>query len=465
MMNSSEDRFEPSSSMLALAADKMAGDVSLADRIQSNEVNVVALNQFESLSWKCLGAGLVGNVLEWYDFGLYGFLAPLIGAHFFPSTNPLASLLGAYGGFAIGFAMRPVGAAVFGHIGDRIGRRTVLLLSVAMMGLATTVIGVLPTYRQIGVWAPVLLVAIRLFQGLSVGGQYTGSVSYLVETAPSHRRGFAGSFANIGSAGGYILAAALAAVTLIQLHHHSEFPWIWRLPFLTGGVIASIAFLLRRYLTRTGYQPDRSHRNHEELPLKLAFRESPRSMILAMVFTWGYGVLSYLTLVFLPVFASRFGKINIGEALTINSVLQMVAVAFVPLAGWLTDHFIRRRTLMLLVFAVVSLSTIKFFNLASDGDLWKFCVAQGCLIVLLFLVEGTEPAMMAELFASRYRMSGYSVALNVGLGIGGGTAPLIATALIGPLGRLAGAGYLVVCAVMTLGALFLMPDHSRQPLT
>lgn len=465
MMKSPAEGLLPSSPMLSLAIDTVGEDPAPADRAEGGDTAVTGLNRFESLSWNCLGAGLVGNVLEWYDFGLYGFLAPLIGAHFFPSSNPLASLLGAYGGFAIGFAMRPVGAAVFGHIGDRIGRRAVLLLSVVLMGLATTAIGVLPSYGQIGVWAPILLVGIRLFQGLSVGGQYTGSVSYLVETAPAHRRGLAGSFANIGSAGGYILSAALAAVTLIQLHQHAALPWIWRLPFLTGGVIASVAFVLRRYLTRTGYQPERGTQVRQELPLKQAFRESPRSMTIAMVFSWGYGVLSYLTLVFLPVFAGRFGKINIAEALTINSGLQLVAAVFIPLAGWLTDHFIRRRTLMLLVFAVVSLSSITFFNLAADGGLWEFGLAQGSLIALLFLVEGTEPAMMAELFASRYRMSGYSVALNFGLGIGGGTAPLIATALIGPLGRFAGAGYLVACAVMTLGALWLMADRSREPLS
>lgn len=463
-MKSTSDQFASTLPLLALAVDKNGEELSLAAPSRGEGVNVISPNDYESLSWKCLGAGLIGNVLEWYDFGLYGFLAPLIAANFFPSANPIASLLGAYGVFAIGFAMRPVGAAIFGHIGDRIGRRAVLLSSILLMGFATTVIGVLPTYGEAGIWAPVLLVGIRLFQGLSVGGQYTGSASYLVETAPSRRRGFAGSFVNIGSAGGYILSAALAAVTLLEVHHHSVLPWIWRLPFLTGGVIASLAFLLRRYLTRTGYQPEDNPRIHRELPLKQAFRESPRNMTIAMVFSWGYGVLSYLTLVFLPVFAGRFGNVNIGKALAINASLQLLAVAFIPFAGWLTDRFIRRRTLMLLVFAVVSLSAIEFFNLAAGGGLWEFWVAQGSLIVLVFLVEGTEPAMMTELFPSRYRMSGYSVALNFGLGIGGGTAPLIATALMGPLGRLAGAAYLSACAVITLGALWLMMDWSREPL-
>ena len=425
---------------------------------------VSELNQIESLSAKCLGAGMIGNVLEWYDFGLYGFLAPLIGAHFFPSSNPIASLLGAYGGFAIGFAMRPIGGVVLGHIGDRIGRRAVMLLSVIMMGLATTLIGVLPTYQQIGVWAPVLLVVVRLFQGLSVGGEFTGSVSYLIETSPPRWRGFAGSFANIGSEAGYILSSALAAATVILLGRHAEAPWIWRLPFLAGGVLAAAAWVFRRQLTRSGYEPDRSAAAQRELPLKQAFKEAPQAMALAMVFTWGYGVLNYLTLVFLPTFASKFGGIDAGVALTINSALQLAALALVPLSGWLTDRFIRRRALLLAVFALVCLTSVVFFEMAG-GSVVRFGVAQGSLIVLLFLVEGTAPAMLAELFSSRYRVSGYSVAFNIGLGFGGGTAPLIATALIAPFGKLAGAGYMALCALLSFGALYLMIDRSREPLT
>ncbi len=447
-----------------MTSNRNRTDKSLTHSADCTDTEVSELNQIESLSAKCLGAGMIGNVLEWYDFGLYGFLAPLIGAHFFPSSDPIASLLGAYGGFAIGFAMRPIGGVVLGHIGDRLGRRAVLLLSVIMMGVATTLIGLLPTYRQIGIWAPVLLVAIRLFQGLSVGGEFTGSVSYLIETAPPHLRGFAGSFANIGSEGGYILSSALAATTVILLSHHSQAPWIWRLPFLAGGVLAIIAWVFRRQLTRSGYEPDRSAASHRELPLKQAFKESPRSMVLAMIFTWGYGVLNYLTLVFLPTFASRFGGIDAGVALTINSALQLAALVLIPLSGWLTDRFMRRRFLLLAVFALVCLTSLAFFALAA-GSPARFGVAQGSLIVLLFLVEGTAPAMLAELFSSRYRVSGYSVAFNIGLGFGGGTAPLIATALIGPVGRLAGAGYMAACALLSFGALYLMSDRSREPLT
>ncbi len=426
---------------------------------------VAALNKIENLSAESLGAGMIGNVLEWYDFGLYGYLAPMIGAHFFPSTNPVASLIGAYGGFAIGFAVRPIGGAVLGHIGDRIGRQTVLIASVVLMGVATTLIGFLPTYQQIGVWAPILLLVIRLFQGFSVGGEFTGSVSYLIETAPRHRRGIAGSFANIGSTGGYLLAAGLAAGTVMLSKTHPEFPWIWRLPFIGGGVLAILAYWMRSRLSETGYEPEPVDDGQRELPLKQAFTQAPRAMILAMVFTWGYGVADYLTLVFLPTFASSFGGIDHGDALAINTVAEAVAIIAIPLAGWLTDHALRRRSMLMLAFALIFFTSIIFFELASGSDLMRFVVAQFGFAVFLGMIMGTAPAMLAELFPSHFRLSGYSLAFNIGLGFGGGTAPLIATALIGYTGsNIAAPAYLMIGALMSIGALYLMKDRSREPL-
>ncbi len=432
----------------------------------ATQTGVAALNKRQSLSFESLGAGMIGNVLEWYDFGLYGYLAPVIGALFFPSTNPVASLIGAYGGFAIGFAVRPLGGAVFGHLGDRVGRQPVLILSVVMMGVATTAIGLLPTYGQIGIAAPILLLLIRLLQGFSVGGEFTGSVSYLVETAPRRRRGLAGSFANIGSTGGYLLAAGLAAVTVFFAGRHPEFGWVWRLPFLGGGLIAVLAYWVRSRLSETGYEPEPPAEGEQpELPLKLAFKHSPRAMILAMVFTWGYGVADYLTLVFLPTFAAKFGMIDNGDALAVNTVAEAVAIIAIPIAGWLTDHAIRRRSMLILAFALIFFTSIGFFELASGSDLVRFALAQFGFAVFLGMIMGTAPAMLAELFRSEYRLSGYSLAFNVGLGFGGGTAPLIATALIGFTGfNLAAAGYLMVGSLMAIGALYLMTDRSREPL-
>ena len=420
--------------------------------------------QRQKLSVLSLTAGLMGNVLEWYDFGLYGYFAPLIAARFFPAHEAILSLIAAYAGFAVGFAMRPFGALFFGHIGDRIGRRTVLVVSVALMGLATTAIGLLPNFHMVGLWAPALLLLVRLFQGFSVGGEFTGSVSYLIETAPANRRGYAGSYANIGSTGGYLLAAAMAAVTMALIHSHPSWSWAWRLPFLGGGVIAVLALWLRRRLPESAYEPDPPAPT-DTPPLLKAFRTSPRILVLVMLLTWGYGVVNYLTMVFLPTFASGFGTITPAAALTLNTLADGVAILVVPVAGLLSDTRLRRRTLLLIAFGGFFVTAYGFFALALKGTILAVAVAQLGFGATLGVVMGVAPAMLAEAFPGEFRLSGYSLAFNFGLGLGGGTAPLIATALIDASGvTLAPAFYLMFGAFLAMIALYFMPDRSREPL-
>lgn len=420
--------------------------------------------QRRKLSVFSLAAGLIGNVLEWYDFGLYGYFAPLIAARFFPAHEAILSLIAAYAGFAVGFAMRPIGALVLGHIGDRVGRRPVLIISVTLMGVATTAIGLLPNYRMVGLWAPVLLLLVRLFQGFSVGGEFTGSVSYLIETAPANRRGYAGSYANIGSTGGYLLAAAMAAVIMALIHGHPSWYWAWRIPFLCGGLIAALALWLRRRLPDSAYEPAPKAAD-DTFPLLKAFRTSPRIIVLVMLLTWGYGVVNYLTMVFLPTFASGFGTISSAAALTLNTVADGVAILVVPVAGLLSDRFLRRRTLLLVAFGGFLLTGYGFFVLAMGETIVVVAVAQLGFGAMLGVVMGVVPAMLAEAFPAEFRLSGYSLAFNFGLGLGGGTAPLIATSLIDVSGvTLAPAFYLMFGALLAMTALFFMPDRSREPL-
>ena len=203
-------------------------------------------------------AGAVGNLLEWYDFGLYGLFAPIFAQLFFPDQDRIASLIGAYSGFAIGFAARPLGAAVLGHLGDRAGRRAVMIYSIVLMGFATTATAVLPTHHMIGIAAPMLLLFTRALQGFSVGGEYTGSVTYLIETAPNKRRGLAGSIANIGATAGMLLASGVATATLLLANSAEVRTWAWRIPFLLGGVIATTGYLLRHRMRDTGFTPTAS---------------------------------------------------------------------------------------------------------------------------------------------------------------------------------------------------------------
>lgn len=420
----------------------------------------------DRLSLTVLGAGAVGNILEWYDFGLYGLFAPLLAELFFPAENHIAALMSVYAGFAVGFVMRPIGGAVLGHLGDRIGRRFVLICSIVMMGITTTAMGLLPSYHTLGIGAPIVLLLLRVVQGFSVGGEFTSSVAYLVESAPQNKRGFAGSFANIGSTIGLLLASGLAAAATTFADPTLLRNWVWRIPFLLGGVIAAFGFVLR---TRLGEDTLRKlpseARPRDSLPLKRAITEAPRVMFWTVLFTSGYGIVNYLTMVFLPTYASTFGGISESKALQINTAAQGLALIIVPLAGWLSDRTLSRRVLLILVFlAELGVAWI-FFSLARTGGAAGFWLAQLSFGALLAVIMGTAPAMLSEQFKIAYRLSGYSLCFNIGIGITGGTAPIVATALIGSTGNLsAPAVYLMVASAIAAFAAFMLVDRTRLPL-
>ena len=433
-------------------------------------------------------AGAIGNIVEWYDFGLYGLLAPVLASLFFPSHDRIAAPLGVYGGFAVGFAIRPIGAVVLGRVGDRKGRQFVLVLSVALMGVATVAVGVLPSYHSIGMWAPILLITIRLFQGFSVGGEFVGSVTYLVETAPAKRRGIAGSVANIGATVGMLVAAAAAALAET---YASSFPQVWRIPFLFGGALAFAGYWLRRHLppehtevasgsafASTETRPVRTDaiavaaarvsqfgKLTQRWPALRAFREMPRTMFIATLFTCGYGVSNYVIMVFLPTFGREFANITEATALRINTAGQFVALLVVPLAGWISDFWFRRRTMLSGAFFLQALVAWELFSLVlrkSTAGLW---LAQLLLACLLAIVMGTAPAMLSEQFPRGYRVSGHAVVLNVGIGIAGGTAPMIAVALIrATRSSMAPAVYLSAACIVSAIAVLLLKERSRAEL-
>ena len=410
-------------------------------------------------------AGAIGNLLEWYDFGLYGLLAPLLASKFFPGHDRLASLLGVYGGFAAGFAMRPLGAIVLGHLGDRVGRRFVLALSVLLMGVSTVAVGLLPTYRTLGVWAPVLLIGVRLFQGFSVGGEFVDSVTYLVEAAPQNRRGLAGSVANFGSTAGMLLAAGVAAAVTTIADSATLTDWAWRTPFLLGGVIASAAYILRRHLPETEYGPTEKTVTKPEAPLRRAIREQPRIMLAALLFTSGYGIVDYLTMVLLPTYAHEFGGIAEHLALRINTVGQALALLVVPLSGWLSDRAWTRRAALLAAFAAEAVFSWEAFRIVGSQGAAGLWLSQLLFAFLLALVMGVGPAMLAEQFPAGYRVSAHAVSFNIGIGIAGGTAPMIATALIEVTGStMAAAAYLIFAAILALIGVLMLRDRTREEM-
>ncbi|MGD9295492.1 MAG: MFS transporter [Roseobacter sp.] len=412
-------------------------------------------------------AGFIGNVVEWYDFALYGYLAGVIAPVFFPADNPVAGLIATYGIFAAGFMMRPLGAAVFGWFGDRYGRARTMQISVTLMALPTLLLGLLPTYEQIGLLAPLFLVAVRLLQGLSVGGEFSSSVTYLVETAPEGQRGLTGSWANIGSMSGSLLGVGAAALTTGLFDAEDLQDWAWRLPFLAGALIGLTAILVRRDLHNSERFLAHDEQRETTSPLLEAFTTNRRETLLALVFAAGYGTCFYIVFVYLPEWLSSQGLMERSTALAINTAMTVMVLPLMPLGALVGDRLLPRRTwialaLTLLCGAAVPLS---FWMLATGGSLQAVVVTHAITFALLAVPLGSGPALFVELFPASDRLSGYSVAFNLGVGVFGGLTPMLATSLIAATGVIiAPAWYLAVACAIAVAALAMMPDRSRGPL-
>jgi MHS family proline/betaine transporter-like MFS transporter len=412
-------------------------------------------------------AGFVGNVLEWYDFALYGYLAGIIAPVFFPEDNPTAGLIATYGIFAAGFVMRPIGAAVFGWFGDRYGRARTMQISVAFMAGPTMLLGLLPSYGQIGLLAPVLLILVRLLQGLSVGGEFSSSATYLVETAPPGRRGVTGSWANIGSMCGSLLGVGAAALVTNLLEPAALSSWGWRLPFLGGAVLGTAAIWTRRNLHNSKRFVIHHAERERTSPLLQAFTTNRHETLLALAFAASYGICYYIVFVYLPEWLSGQHLISRGTALAVNTGMMLLVIPAMPLAAAVGDRLLPRRTWI--AFAVLALGLAAWplhaWMLASGGSLLAVLVTHAVAFLLLAVPLGSGPALFVELFPQSDRLSGYSVAFNIGLGIFGGLTPVIATSLIALTGMaLAPSLLLAGAAMVAVAALAMMPDNSRSPL-
>jgi len=409
-------------------------------------------------------AGLIGNVMEWYDFALFGYFVPYISASFFPSDNATSSLLETWAVFAGGFLMRPLGGAVFGYIGDRIGRRWVLMLSVILMAIPTFVLGVLPTFAQIGIAASLLLIAVRLIQGLSVGGEFSGSVTYMVETAPQNRRGLAGSWANVGSTVGLLLGSGAATlVTTFSSQHFAE-TWGWRIPFLVGLLLGIYALLQVRKL-HEGHINHRDENHKSRSPLIEAFTKDKMRTFQALTFTAGYGVSFYIPLVYLPNYIQQNTNMSLDAAMQINTIGTAMMLVLIPIAGWVSDRFIRRTHFLAVGFFLLAILSYPLFQLVQSGEYLYVLAAQLIFAVLIVFPLGAAPALLVELFPTDDRLTGYSIAFNIGIGVVGGTTPMLATWLIDVTSVIsAPAFYLSVLSMVAVTSLLMMKDRSREPL-
>jgi MHS family proline/betaine transporter-like MFS transporter len=407
---------------------------------------------------RVLSAGVIGNVLEWYDFAVYGFFAPILAEQFFPADNHMVSLLAAFGAFAVGFLMRPVGAVLFGHIGDRYGRARALLISVAMMAVPTVAMGLLPTYATIGVAASILIVVLRMFQGMAVGGEFTSSIVFLAEHAPPRRRGFFSAWAMFGATTGTMLGAAAGAMLSAMLSPEALSAWGWRAAFISGIAVAVVGIIIRRnmYDTPAGV-PDIS-------PVRLAFRQHGRQVLRVFGLNLAPAATYYTLFVFAATWVSGNGAVTRATALNITTLSIITFLAIAPCAAWLSDRYGRRLVLMAGMGSCLLLAWPLLWLMRQDTPA---VIAAGHMTFagLLAVYMAAIPAAMCEMFPHSVRVSAVSIGYGLAYAVFGGTAPAIAVWLIGHTGnQLACAWYLMAVTAISLTFARTIPERHGQAI-
>jgi len=409
---------------------------------------------------KVIVAGVTGNVLEWYDFAVYGFFAPIIGRLFFPSDDPTVSLIASFGAFAAGFLMRPIGAIIFGFIGDKIGRKRALVLSVLLMAIPSGMIGILPDHATIGVSAAVLMVLMRMLQGIAVGGEYTSSIVYLAEHAPSKRRGFFTSWTLVGAVGGILLGSGVGALLSNLLPAEAVSDWGWRIAFLSGIAVGVVGLLIRRHLP----EMPKTESNDSANPIIDAFRTEWRAVTQVIGINIFNAVGFYLMFVYAVTWLIKEVKVPRSDALDINSLSLAVLLVLVPVFGALSDK-VGRKSLLLFGSGGAVLLGYPLIMLMHHVDFMMIMMGQIGFAILLAAYLSAIPATLTEMFPSRVRVSALSVGYNISLAIFGGTTPLVATWIIERShDDLSIAWYLICGAAISFVFTVRLPETAHKPL-
>jgi metabolite-proton symporter len=409
---------------------------------------------------RAVSASAVGTTIEWYDFFLYGVAAATVFPRmFFPGSDPFVATLLSFSTYFVGFVARPLGAAIFGHYGDRVGRKSLLIITMVMMGVATVGIGLVPSYETIGIWGAVLLTIGRVVQGLSVGGEWSGSVLMAGEWTAPERRGFTTSFAQFGAPAGMVLAnGALALMTAVTTE--DEFlRWGWRVPFLASVVLVFVGMYIRLGILETPvFEAIKAKGARVKAPLVEVIKRNWREIVLTALLRTGQQVPFYIFTTYIITFATQQLGFERGTILNFVMIQSVISMLTIPLAGHLSDVY-GRRAITAIGCVVMLVFPFVYFGLLESGNLWLVFLAIVIALPLHDLQYGPQAAFIAESFPGSLRYSGSSLGYQLASITAGGPAPIVATILLQQYGSpFAIAVYMAICAAISLVCVFALRE-------
>ncbi|SES25528.1 MFS transporter, MHS family, proline/betaine transporter [Actinokineospora terrae] len=414
---------------------------------------------------RAVAASAMGNCIEWYDFGVFGFMPAVLGAVFFDAATPTENVLGTFAVLAVAFVARPFGGFVFGPLGDRIGRRRVLAATIVLMSGSTFAIGLFPSYQTAGVLTPILVVLARLVQGFSAGGEYGGAATFIAEYAPDRRRGFLGSWLEFGSLGGYLLGAGVVTACTIALGDAAMADWGWRVPFLLAGPLGLVGLYLRTRLEDTPLFAEITAKQQVEAsPLKAVLRTQWRPILHLIGYIVLLNIADYVALTYMESYLTTTLGLSGRTPLLVIMAVIVGMMALVGPVGALTDR-LGRKPFLYAACAGFLVLPIPAFTLMDAGSTIALVAGLALIALPLTFLLATIPSVLPAMFPTRVRYGAFAIGYNLSTALFAGTAPYIVTKLVASTGdQLVPAYYLMGAALIAAVPIHLLPETAGKPL-
>lgn len=411
--------------------------------------------------WKLVFSSGIANSFEWYNYALFGHLASVLSVHFFPSNDPQIALLNGLLLFAIGYIVRPIGGIFFGVLGDKIGRKSALSAAIMCMAIPSGLISILPTYENLGIWSTVIMMIVRMFQGLSMGGVLTGSVSFLIEHSPKSRRGLMGSIPMVSISIGILCGSIITSSLKLYLDEASFMEWGWRIPFALGFLIIFAGLYIKNHVPETPlFDEMKNDKKILKSPLKQAVKSNWRDILISISINATGSVLFYMQAIYMLNYLTTERNVSESDIYYLINCSYIVIIFATIFSGMLSDIVGRVRIYKYLI-SIIILSSMLLIYMIENGNLYQVWAAEMALAIFAGMYIGAEPVLQGECFPTSVRNTALSISYNIGTSIFGGTTPYLLQLLLIKTGSFLSASYyLIICCIFSLVALNFYKDRS-----